>query len=53
MRDKEFCNRHAGVSEVSLAYPEDEIEEHQQGLHASHRGHCLQSLAHIKMCPLF
>lgn len=48
---RRFCNRHAGVGGFGgfLAYPEDEIEEHQQSLHAGHRGHGLQSLAHLKL----
>lgn len=41
----------ANVSEMSkenlLSYPEAEIEEHQQSLHAGHRGHGFQSLAHL------
>lgn len=43
MRDKKFRDRYAGDVEVLevLAYPEDEIEEHQQRLHAGHRGYGL------------
>lgn len=41
---------------LSLAYPENEVEEHQQGLHAGHRGDGLQPFAHLgyllrALCP--
>lgn len=46
MRSRRDGRADCDVGEVA-AYPEDEVEEHQQSLHAGHRGHGLQSLAHL------